>query len=274
MCSMRAYFISALLLGCALLSPATRARACSAPPPASGHGLVASADVIVLATAVEFVAGQGVRFQVAEVLKGENVPTALVFQGSLGQRDDFNDRPVPYDFVRPGGRGGPCHAYEYKQGAEFLLLLKKRKAELTPYWAALAATNEQLRSADDPWLAWVRDHLRWLETASEVERLQLGFEGMKKGGFDTDFDLLWGYRFVDPDEEKLRRLGAHLEALGFRSAGVSRADEDEAGNYILRVEKVERHSPTTLARRNQEFRVLAATYGVKSYSGSVASKVK
>jgi hypothetical protein len=40
-------------------------------------------------------------------------------------RDDRNDRPVPYDFIRPGGRGGNCFALAYRPGAEYLLLLRR-----------------------------------------------------------------------------------------------------------------------------------------------------
>ena len=153
-----------------LLSPAA-AWACSAALP-SAEGMVEGADDHVRAKALKYVrpaearayrrvtpAGVELEFRVAEVLKGEGVPSTLTVHGHLVEADDFNDRPVPYDFVRPGGRGGPCAAYEYKEGAEYLLFLKKKGGGLTPYWYALAPVNEQLRSADDPWLAWVKGRL-------------------------------------------------------------------------------------------------------------------
>jgi hypothetical protein len=257
-----------------LLAP-TAAEACSAPSPPSPRSFVISADAVVRVTAVALAEGKGVEFRVEEVLKGEGVPQTLILTGSISERDDYNDRPVPYDFVRRDGRGGTCFAYEYRQGAQFLLLLKKQKGKLTPYWVPFAPANEQVRSADDPWVVWVKGQLKWAERASELERLQLAFEELKKGDFDADAGLLWGYRFSDPDEEKLRRLSVHLETLGFRPAGISRPDsEEEAGGYTLRVEKVESHTPATMLRRNQEFRAVAAAFGVRSYDLWVVSRVK
>jgi hypothetical protein len=111
---------------------------------------------------------------------------------------------------------------------------------------------------------------------SEIKRLQFSFEQIKKAGWDANSDLLWGYYFIDPDEERLRRLGQHLESLGFRFVEVSRfiKDKDEADDYMLHVEKVEKHSPATLAKRNQEFRAIAAKYGVKAYDGWDVGEVK
>jgi hypothetical protein len=129
--------------------------------------------MIVRATAVEYVKAPvgdlrqlnepddaAIEFRVKEILKGENVPSTIILNGYLTGRDDFNDRPVPYDFVRPGGRGGSCSAYEYTQGAEFLLFLRKIDGRLTIRWYALAPTNEQLHSADDPWVVWAKEQLK------------------------------------------------------------------------------------------------------------------
>jgi hypothetical protein len=101
-----------------------------------------------------------IRFQVLEVLKGNGVGRLLEFEGMFTDRDDRNDGPVPYTFVRNQGRGGNCFAYTYKQGLEYLLILGARNGGLTPYWQTLAATNEQLSDANDQWLAWVRAQLQ------------------------------------------------------------------------------------------------------------------
>jgi hypothetical protein len=101
-----------------------------------------------------------IRFEVLESLKGQSPGRTLSFEGQWSQRDDRNDRPVPYNFVRPEGRGGDCFARRYKQGAEYLLLLRDRGGRLTPYWAPLGPTNEQLFGDDDKWLAWIRQQLR------------------------------------------------------------------------------------------------------------------
>jgi hypothetical protein len=104
-----------------------------------------------------------VRFQVLEVLKGTRPSAVVEFDGSLTDGDDPNDGSVPYKWVRRGGRGGNCFAYGYKKGGEYLLFLRTSRTsngELTPYWATMAATNEQLFGPGDKWLAWVREHLK------------------------------------------------------------------------------------------------------------------
>lgn len=161
-----------------LLASATPAAPCSmvgpAPTPAQ---LVDKATVIVRAR-VDGFAGPGVapeqigataqvRFTVLQVLKGSLSASAIDISGALEDRDDPNDGPVPYTFVRPGGRGGGCYATTYRQGAEYLLLLQEAIDQrgtptrtLTPYWYGLMPTNEQLlRGARDPWLVWVSHRL-------------------------------------------------------------------------------------------------------------------
>jgi hypothetical protein len=69
--------------------------------------------------------------------------------------------------VRPGGRRGSCFANSYRRDAQYLLFLKKpNRGDLTVNWAALAPVNEQLRSAEDPWLIWVRQQAGKLKDAS------------------------------------------------------------------------------------------------------------
>ena len=138
----------------------------SAPVP------VAGAPIIVRATAVKYVrepradlrylntpGDAEIEFRVEEVIKGGKVPRTLVLNGYLIDEDDYNDESVPYEFVRPRGRGGSCFAYEYKKGAEFLLFMERRDGKITLHWQPLAPINEQLRPADDEWLAWVKDQV-------------------------------------------------------------------------------------------------------------------
>ena len=174
--------IASVFLACVALMLPSNAMACRAPSP-SPQAVVSGAELIVRATASRYVkAPEGnirtlnepgdaeIEFNVEETLKGEAVPSTIILNGYLTERDDFNDRPVPYDFVRPGGRGGSCSAYEYKQGAEFLLFMKNVEGKLTIRWYALAPTNEQLHSADDPWIIWVREQLK----APERKEVSIG----------------------------------------------------------------------------------------------------
>jgi hypothetical protein len=168
------------LLGAWLMGPFPLAlivgQTCRRIGPVSVDKICLNADAIVRASAIEYLqAPEGdlrelnvprqvsIRFKVNEVIKGQRIAKELVINGYLTNTDDFNDRPVPYDFVRPGGRHGNCTAYEYKRGAEFLLFLKMVGGQLTPYWEALAPTNEQVHSTTDPWIAWVKERLQALE---------------------------------------------------------------------------------------------------------------
>jgi hypothetical protein len=109
-----------------------------------------------------------IRFAILELLKGRLPSPTIEFNGSLMDRDDRNDHPVPYNFIRPGGRGGNCFALAYRAGAEYLLLLRRgehpsyaQPNDLTPYWAPLSPTNEQLfGGASDAWFVWVSQEVR------------------------------------------------------------------------------------------------------------------
>jgi hypothetical protein len=143
---------------------------CSVSRLTTSTELVTNADLIVLVKAVTYdkppvdpmfrtngVTDSVVKFQVLEVVRGKG-PSELTLHGYLNQADDFNDQKPPYTFVRPGGRSGSCYANTYREGAIYLLFLKRsgETREFTVNWAALAPVNEQLHSNEDPWLLWVR----------------------------------------------------------------------------------------------------------------------
>jgi hypothetical protein len=150
------------------------ARPCSVVGKISATDMVKKSDAIVRAQAVEYAeppAGPGavssgppdsrVRFRVLERVRGAASITTLALPGSFVDTDDFNDQPPPYNFVRPAGRAGSCFATSYRQGAEYLLFLKKEPSgELTLSWYPLGPVNEQLHSARDPWLLWARKQSR------------------------------------------------------------------------------------------------------------------
>jgi hypothetical protein len=157
--------------------------ACSVTEISTPAEILRRAETIVLARAERLSdqAGQDgtlagsrtqVQFAILEVLKGSPIGSTIEFNGRLGGRDDPNDHPVPYTFVRPGGRSGNCFALEYRMDGEYLLLLARdshaayaQPNRLTPYWVPLAATNEQVFGPDDLWLAWVKKQLTPLQDA-------------------------------------------------------------------------------------------------------------
>jgi len=141
--------------------------------PVSAEEMLREADAILRAVAVEYARppanpnnsttgepDSNVRFKVLEVLRGNDQRTELALPGYLSERDDFNDHQPPYTFVRPNGRAGSCFANTYRTGAQFLLFLKNRSGAYTVDWYALGPVNEQLQSDRDPWLLWVREHIR------------------------------------------------------------------------------------------------------------------
>ncbi len=140
-------------------------------------GELFTADLIVRATALKYVTTpkpdtrttgvpeSTVEFRIEETIWGVDVPATIVLHGYLADRDDFNEVPLPYRFVRPGGRAGSCFANSYKTGAQFLLFLKRgtnsyvSTSGYTTNISALGPTNEQLRGPDDPWLQWVKAYV-------------------------------------------------------------------------------------------------------------------
>ena len=126
-------------------------RATSVAPPAVGTRLELRED-----------GPDRIEFTVQAVLKGVDLPEKLVIPGQTTLLDDFNPGSVPYTSVRSRDKGGRCSARLYRLNAEYLFFLRRQEGTLTPYWSALAPTNEQLRGANDPWVMWVRGYLQAL----------------------------------------------------------------------------------------------------------------
>lgn len=120
------------------------------------------ADVIVRATAERYSrepssASLGeVEFKIEEVLRGKDLPATIVLNGNLSRKNDYNDMPVPYTFVRKNGRSGSCFANTYRKGGQFLLFLRKAASGYTSNISPLGPSNEQVRGEEDPWVWWTR----------------------------------------------------------------------------------------------------------------------
>lgn len=157
--------------------------ACTALGTPNAAKMCLEADDIVRATAVRYVKrteskyitngvpDSKVEFHVEQVLKGDSSLKNVLLNGYLSDKDDLNDMPVPYKFVRPNGRTGSCFANTYKRGAQFLLFLKiSREVKAPPVttkftvdFAPTAPVNEQLHSKNDPWLYYIEGVLDGLE---------------------------------------------------------------------------------------------------------------
>lgn len=149
---------------------------CISRRPISPEEIVQKADVIVRAKAESLVHAASVpnsyqpdstvQFRVLEVIRGQIPGDRLELRGALVDTDDFNDQKPPYKWVRPDGLSGNCFATSYRGGAQYLLMLKRTKwRAYTVEWYALGPVNEQLHSAEDPWLIWVRAQARHQRTS-------------------------------------------------------------------------------------------------------------
>ena len=191
----KALFPALAFLLLAAAGAASPVKACQAPPVSFSQ--LFAADVIVRATAVRYVVAppepnlvivgtpdSTVEFKVEETLKGTGLPESLVLNAQLSDKDDYNENPVPYKFVRPDGRQGSCFANTYKQGAQFLLFLKKTAGGYTSDIVPLGPTNEQLKSETDPWLLWVKVRLNPCGKLHEHDEF---YELVQKGNLSEAF---------------------------------------------------------------------------------------
>ena len=133
-------------------------RACAVPHVATASEITEGADTILLVKVpnVEIQQVSPIEMTILEVLKGDFRRKTVTVQGQTACYHGPNDHPVPYDFVRLGGRFGDCFAEDYKAGGHFLLFLRDSDV----HWSPLAATNEEVSGPKDPWVVWVKHQLR------------------------------------------------------------------------------------------------------------------
>jgi len=163
--------LTSLLVTLSVFTATGRSYACKPSAPISVPHTCQVSEYIIRATAVGNLESPAnvdsrITFAVEEVLKGDSLDSTITLRGYLNDKDDFNDHPVPYTFVRPGGRGGSCFARSYKQGAQYLLFLKKTPDGFAVEINALAPVNEQLHSAEDPWVYYVKGLIEGLKSGN------------------------------------------------------------------------------------------------------------
>ena len=113
-----------------------------------------------------------VEFRVLEVVWGRDVPETLVLSGTLVDSSNFNVGPIPYVFSAQRQRTKYVLPDRYARDGRFLLFLGREmdsdggRSYLTVEHDARTPNSEQLRSEDDPWLAWVRGFLEGAEYMS------------------------------------------------------------------------------------------------------------
>lgn len=113
--------------------------------------------------------------------------------------------------------------------------------------------------------------MEFKDTQSQLDGIREIFETARtEDGWNLDEEMLYSYFFVGTDVDKLDELGNELEGQGYDYIDVFELGDEETeqptGEFLLHIDKVERHTPESLAQRNVEFQNLADERGV-SYDG-------
>ncbi len=114
--------------------------------------------------------------------------------------------------------------------------------------------------------------MNFTDTESQLEGIKEIFKTAKtEDGWNMDEEMLYSFFFADESIEKLENLGLFLEKGGFDFKDIFELGDEETGEsigeYLLQIDKVETHTPESLAQRNVEFQRLADEYEIESYDG-------
>ncbi len=114
--------------------------------------------------------------------------------------------------------------------------------------------------------------MEFADTESQLEGIREIFNDAKtQDDWDLSEEMLYSFYFVDKDVDKLEKLGLKLEADGYDFVDVFElGDEDtdvSTGEYLLHIDKIEIHTPESLAQRNVEFQKLADEHEIAVYDG-------
>ena len=114
--------------------------------------------------------------------------------------------------------------------------------------------------------------MEFKDTESQLEGIRNIFNAAKtEDNWNLDEEMLFSYYFVDKNVDKLEKLGLKLEADGYDFVDVfelgDEATDESTGEYLLHIDRVETHTPESLAQRNVEFQTLADEYEIATYDG-------
>jgi hypothetical protein len=114
--------------------------------------------------------------------------------------------------------------------------------------------------------------MNFTDTESQIADIEEIFaEAKREDNWNLDDVMLYSYYFVDKSVEKLEEFGNFLEEKGYDFIDIFElGDEDTneaTGEYLLHIDREEKHTPESLAERNVEFSKLAEEHGVFTYDG-------
>jgi hypothetical protein len=114
--------------------------------------------------------------------------------------------------------------------------------------------------------------MEFKDTESQLEGIREIFDDARReDNWNLAEEMLYSYYFVDGSVDKLEKLGLKLEADGYDFIDVFELGDEETGKstgeYLLHIDKVEIHTPESLAQRNVEFAKLAEEFEIETYDG-------
>lgn len=114
--------------------------------------------------------------------------------------------------------------------------------------------------------------MEFKDTESQLEGIREIYEiARTEDGWDVAGEMLYSFYFVDESVEKLEKLGEYLAGKGYDYIDIFELGDDETGEstgeYLLHIDKVESHTPESLAERNVEFQKLADEHEIESFDG-------
>ena len=114
--------------------------------------------------------------------------------------------------------------------------------------------------------------MEFKDTESQLEGIREIFEtARREDDWNLSEEMLYSYFFVDKSVDKLETLGLDLEKRGFDFIDIFELGDEETseptGEFLLHIDKIETHTPESLAERNVEFQQLADEYEIDSYDG-------
>ena len=114
--------------------------------------------------------------------------------------------------------------------------------------------------------------MEFKDTESQLEGIREIFdEARREDNWNLNEEMLFSYYFVDKSVDKLEKLGLKLEADGYDFVDVfelgDENTDESTGEYLLHIDKVETHTPESLAERNVEFQKLAEEFEIETYDG-------
>lgn len=114
--------------------------------------------------------------------------------------------------------------------------------------------------------------MNFTDTESQIEGIEKIFaNAVEEDNWNLDIPMLYSFYFVDENVDKLEKLGVYLDEEGYDFVDIFELGDEETdkstGEYLLHIDKIEVHTPRSLAQRNVEFAKLSEEYQLKTYDG-------